>query len=609
MTRSESQSPTKPALNATTHVFRKQRAAMNALAADNRRLKEELMEENKYSADPTTLAGKKLIQNLESQDETYEALISEQQKAMDALLAKEADLRDALVSQRAAMGGINRALEVSVRAQRRVVLLENRVQQAAAARSGAELQAAKLKEKVDGLRREKKLFEELTSKMEADVTNKAREVGEILKKTMITHDARGKAEVMRAQVLNQAAKDAAASEAEWAQMTEVIESDRARREAAQAEKTAERARRMEELMAKQRAVASGRRQKPMPSAASTAGHLQLAGFPDTLHDTDTEASETLSGIGKPAERLSEIEAKLAAVVVGIADCHGAEHAVDLLSELKNLCFRLFASLTEAHTRLEALEDRVGQAQETTTIAAAAAAAAAALESASRAEEGPPILLKRQTSTRNAQLQGIRGLEEQLKLAEEQVQAVCTEVHHLCHRVRPSCPDIDAVLEREGAPTAGTLLMFIGMLEHWATASLYHYTSAPSIISSESGALSGGKKNFWAQHEDRSSDNGAVILLDPPSVGHRNSLSGRSSSSGSSRSAGGGWKKKGKPKRGGAHNRQSQATSESSDMSKIIDMEVLAQRAKRAVEMRLADATAVTVTATAHSLPQQQPCSD
>ncbi|KAG7668582.1 hypothetical protein KSW81_005345 [Nannochloris sp. 'desiccata'] len=585
MTRSESQSPTKPALNATTHVFRKQRAAMNALAADNRRLKEELMEENKYSADPTTLAGKKLIQNLESQDETYEALISEQQKAMDALLAKEADLRDALVSQRAAMGGINRALEVSVRAQRRVVLLENRVQQAAAARSGAELQAAKLKEKVDGLRREKKLFEELTSKMEADVTNKAREV------------------------LNQAAKDAAASEAEWAQMTEVIESDRARREAAQAEKTAERARRMEELMAKQRAVASGRRQKPMPSAASTAGHLQLAGFPDTLHDTDTEASETLSGIGKPAERLSEIEAKLAAVVVGIADCHGAEHAVDLLSELKNLCFRLFASLTEAHTRLEALEDRVGQAQETTTIAAAAAAAAAALESASRAEEGPPILLKRQTSTRNAQLQGIRGLEEQLKLAEEQVQAVCTEVHHLCHRVRPSCPDIDAVLEREGAPTAGTLLMFIGMLEHWATASLYHYTSAPSIISSESGALSGGKKNFWAQHEDRSSDNGAVILLDPPSVGHRNSLSGRSSSSGSSRSAGGGWKKKGKPKRGGAHNRQSQATSESSDMSKIIDMEVLAQRAKRAVEMRLADATAVTVTATAHSLPQQQPCSD
>jgi len=565
------------------------------LAADNRRLKEELMEENKYSADPTTLAGKKLIQNLETQDKTYEVLISEQQKAMDALLAKEAELRDTLVTQRAAMGGINRALEVSVRAQRRVVLLENRVQQAAAARSGAELQAAKLKEKVDGLRREKKLYEELTAKMEAGVTNKAREVGEILKRTMEAHDARGKAAAMRAQVLNQAAKDAAASEAEWAQMTEVIESDRARREATQAAKSAERARRMEELMLKQRAVASGRRQR---SAAGTAGHLQLTGFPATLNDSENEASEKIADTGKPAERLGAMEAKLAAVVVGIPDCRGAEHAVDILSDLKDLCFRLFASLTEAHTRLETLEDRVVEAQGTTGIAAA-------LENASGAEEGSPRLLKGQVSPGNAQLQDSIRLEEQLALAEQQVQAVCTEVHHLCQKVRPNCPEIDAVLEREGAPTAGTLLMFIGMMDHWATAALFHYTSSSSSISSEGGA----KKNFWAQSEGHRSNNGAYLLLDPPSVGHRNSLSGHSRSSASSGSAGGWRKKKGKYKRGAAHNRQSQATSEGSDMSKIIDMEVLAQRAKRAVEMRLADATAVTVTASTHSLGPEQPSSD
>lgn len=576
------------------------------MAADNRRLKEELMEENKYSADPTTLAGKKLIQNLESQDETYEALIFEQQNAMDALLAKEADLRNALVAQRAAMGGINRALEVSVRAQRRVVLLENRVQQAAGARSGAELQAAKLKEKVDGLRREKKLFEELTAKMEAAVTNKAREVGEILKRTMETHDAKGKAVAMRAQVLNQAAKDAAAYEAEWDKMTEVITSDRARREATQAAKAAERARRMEELMAKQRAVASGRRQRPTAGTSPTAGQLRLAGSPATINETEAEASETITDTGKPTERLGAMESKLAAVVAGIPDCHSAEHAVEILSDLKDLCFRLFTSLTEAHTRLETLEDRVGKADETTT----STIAAAALENASGAEEGSPRLLKGQISTENAQLKDNERLEEQLKLAEQQIQAVCTEVHHVSQKVRASCPEIDAALEREGAPTPGTLLMFIGMLEHWATTSLHHYSSSSPSLPGEGGALNNGeKKNFWAQYEGRSSNTGAYLLLDPPSVGHRNSVSGRSVSSVSSGSAGGWWKRKGRHKRGGAHKRQSQATSEGSDMSKVIDMEVLAQRAKRAVEMRLADATAVTVTATTHSLPPQQPSSD
>jgi hypothetical protein len=574
------------------------------LAADNRRLKEELMEEDKYSADPTTLAGKKLIQNLENQDETYEILISEQQEAMDALLAKEADLRDALVAQRAAMGGINRALEVSVRAQRRVVLLENRVQQAAAARSGAELQAAKLKEKVDGLRKEKKLFEELTAKMEAGVTNKAREVAEILKRTVETHDARGKAEAMRAQVLNQAAKDAAASEAEWAQMTEVIESDRARREAAQAAKAAERARRMEELMAKQRAVASGRRQKPPAAQAaisSAARQLEVPGF----LDTETETSETVADIGKPIERLRAMEAKLAAVVAGIANCRSAEHAVDILSELKDLCFRLFASLTEAHTRLEALEDRVGQVQEATSTAVAV------MENARGAAEGSPARIQGVTSSENPQYKDIVNLDKQLKSAEQQVQAICTEVHHLCQRVRSSCPEIDAVLEREGAPTAGTLLVFIGMLEHWATATLHHHTSSNSTAG-DGGEINGAAgKKFWAQFEgsDTGGYNGRTALLDPPSVGgHRNSLSGRSSSSGSSGSAGGGWGKNGKSKRGGGHsharNRQSHA---SSDMSKVMDMEVLVQKAKRAVEMRLADATAVTVTA--HSLPQQQTSSD
>jgi hypothetical protein len=229
-----------------------------------------------------------------------------------------------------------------------------------------------------------------------------------------------------------------------------------------------------------------------------------------------------------------------------------------------------------------LEDRVGQ--ETTSVTS--------LKDDRSGEKSAQGI---ESSTERNQNYNISRLDEELKSAEHQIEAVCTEVHQLCHRVRSSCPEIDAVLEREGAPTAGTLLVFIGMLEHWATASLQRHTSSSSASGDGSGtSTSPTGKKFWAQYEG-SSDNGAyngrTALLDPPSAGHRNSLSGRSSSSGSS--AGGGSRKKGKSKRGG--NRQSQVTV-SSDMSKIMDMEILAQRAKRAVELRLADATAVTVTA-------------
>ena len=339
---------------------------------------------------------------------------------MNALIAKETELQAAISVQQAAMGGINRAAEISIRTQRRVILLENRVQQALSARSGAELQAAKLKEKVDSLRREKRLFEELTAKMENAVEAKAREIAEILAKTTEAHESRGKAEAMRAQVLAQIAKDAATSEAEWQQLNGVIEKERANREAEQERRSSERAARLEALLQKQRGVVAGRGGSSTSKITAKPAVGADAVVQPQREDHDRSEEDEFADVkGRlPVERLHMVEEKLAAVAASIVPGgKSADEAVTAFIELKDLCFRLFALLTESHTRLEALEDEVVRSRALAAAVDAAAAVAMEKESSAAADK---------TAS---------NLKLLLDQAENQVEAVCGEVHRLCQRVR------------------------------------------------------------------------------------------------------------------------------------------------------------------------------
>ena len=55
--------------------LRKQRAAVEAIAMDNMKLKEELMLENKFSVNPTTQTAAALIANLQEQADVYAAKV------------------------------------------------------------------------------------------------------------------------------------------------------------------------------------------------------------------------------------------------------------------------------------------------------------------------------------------------------------------------------------------------------------------------------------------------------------------------------------------------------------------------------------------------------
>ena len=503
------------------------------------------MEENRFFYDPSNASAKKLIQNMESQDKVYETLISEQQEIMESLIGREAELRAAIEVQRAAMGGINNATEVSVRAQRRVVLLENRVQQAAAARSSAEMRASKLKEKIDRMRREKKLFEELTAKMEAAVEQKARDVQEVLKRTMEAHGARGKAKALRAQVMAQAEKNAAAAEAEWQQLCEVIEQDRVRREEEQARKAAERAARMEELMKKQQAVtaslasihhkpnrrAASVRSPPADDANANINTTGVARKQELASEMKTDEAEEDEMYVPPMERMQYVEANLAAVVAGIEGCSNANEAIKKISELKELCFKLFASLTEAHARIEGLEN---------TLAVAGAGAKVATRMAATAHH---------TQTKNAQItSNTEGIDSpnnknsnnnNYKGAKAELQSVCDQIHRLCLGLRAMCPDIDQALRVEGPPTVDTLMFYLGILEQRTVDELHACSSTllppPPPSSSVQVARPSGYDHV--AYDDGSRDEfTSTIVLELPSVGNNNASSQQGGTAAPSESA-------------------------------------------------------------------------
>ena len=171
--------------------------------------------------------------------------------------------------------------------------------------------------------------------------------------------------------------------------------------------------------------------------------------------------------------------------------------------------------------------------------------------------------------------------------------------------------MDTALQKEGPPTASTLLGFIGRLEQWCTAGLRQHMATSLSGCTEDEGLSGTGGGSWTPFYLKNGvDHGPTALLDPPSVGfrgHRSSLGGRSGSGGSSSIDGGRRKYKGggvgKPQgnNNSKGNRQSQATSEATSdaSSKVLGLEVLEQRAQRAVAMRLANAAIISIDAQPH----------
>lgn len=85
-----------------------------------------------------------------------------------------------LTSTRSMMGGINTAREQSISIQKRIKLLENRLEKAYVKYNQSVKHTKELREQINNLRRERLMFESINSNLERELVKLKREMADII---------------------------------------------------------------------------------------------------------------------------------------------------------------------------------------------------------------------------------------------------------------------------------------------------------------------------------------------------------------------------------------------------------------------------------------------
>ncbi|KIY97154.1 flagellar outer dynein arm-docking complex protein 2 [Monoraphidium neglectum] len=109
-------------------VVEKQRAAIEKLRAQNARLKEELLLENKFSVRPSNPSATIWINKLQDEADLYTRKIQLQKRRVLMLQQQQEGAKGTLGTARLTMGGVNSAREKSVGLQKQITILENRLE-------------------------------------------------------------------------------------------------------------------------------------------------------------------------------------------------------------------------------------------------------------------------------------------------------------------------------------------------------------------------------------------------------------------------------------------------------------------------------------------------
>lgn len=215
-------------------TIRKQRATIEKLTRENRKMKAEL---NETRSSTGTQAEAKM------QQETI-ARLSEQKDTLQMKLEGEANeaqrLQDKLDStqrrifelreEMAKSGGVNAALDNSKAIAKQIRILENRLDKGLQKFNEAIAANRNLREQIDTLRRERVVFDDIYRKLENELQQKKKEMANIIEQANAAYEARDSAQAQMASLKQQADKEHAEFEKEWRELGRLIENDKRMKE-------------------------------------------------------------------------------------------------------------------------------------------------------------------------------------------------------------------------------------------------------------------------------------------------------------------------------------------------------------------------------------------
>jgi len=215
-------------------TIRKQRATIEKLTRENRKMKAELNETRSVSG--TAAENKMAVETITKLTEQSETLTQRKDMETDNSRTLQESIDDAqrqifsLREDMGKVGGVNAAQDNVKAVQKQIRILENRLDHAMHKFNDAITANRSLREQIDTLRRERVVFDDIYRKLNDELLQKKNEMANIIDQANSAYEARDSAQAQMASLKQQADKEHAEFEKEWKELGKLIENDKRMKE-------------------------------------------------------------------------------------------------------------------------------------------------------------------------------------------------------------------------------------------------------------------------------------------------------------------------------------------------------------------------------------------
>jgi chromosome segregation ATPase len=215
-------------------IIRKQRATIEKLTRENRKMKAELNEtRSNTSTQVENRIAMEKVNKLTEQSLQLQIKMDQETGNAKNLDESVSDHRRRIFQTRTDMaehGGVKASLENAKAVQKQIRILENRLDKGLQKFNEAIEANRGLREQIDTLRRERVVFDDIYKKLENELHSKKKEMANIIEQANAAYEARDSAQAQMAALKQQADKEHAEFEKEWRELGKLIENDKKMKE-------------------------------------------------------------------------------------------------------------------------------------------------------------------------------------------------------------------------------------------------------------------------------------------------------------------------------------------------------------------------------------------
>jgi len=207
---------------------------LESIAQENSRLQKEVAKKEEL---PSVDTRQQEMMNLNDSLDVYTRKIEVEQRKVAELNAQVEEVkmninnqRDDILEWSGRSGVANAAKDSNQAIQKQIRQLENRLEKALVKFNEALAHNKELRQEIDGLRRERVVFDSIYKKLERELDHKKKEMANIIEISNSAYESRDQAQQEMQALKKQLEEEQAAFEEEWKDLGRIIEADRARKQ-------------------------------------------------------------------------------------------------------------------------------------------------------------------------------------------------------------------------------------------------------------------------------------------------------------------------------------------------------------------------------------------